>query len=64
MDFIRMVIEGGWVVRDNEEWIQVLKFLEIDQEIKQSKQVLDFFTHVSKVYGFEHDFQEFITLFI
>lgn len=36
MDFIRMVIEGGWIVKDNHEWVQVIDFLEIQDEIRES----------------------------
>lgn len=27
MDFMRIVIEGGWVVQENLEWINILDFL-------------------------------------
>ncbi len=60
MDFIRMVIEGGWVVRDNEEWIQVLRFLEISQEVGKSLQAMEFFRHAAKVYGFDDEFKDYV----
>ncbi len=55
MDFIRIIIEGGWVVQDNLEWIQILEFLEIGEEI-HNRQIRDFFMYVSKVFNFQDTF--------
>ena len=38
MDFLRVIIEGGWVVETGEEWIGVLEFLEIEEEIRRIDQ--------------------------
>ena len=55
MDFIRIIIEGGWVVQDNLEWVQILEFLEIGEELHH-RQIRDFFAYVSKVFNFEDTF--------
>ena len=55
MDFIRIIIEGGWVVQDNLEWIQILEFLEIGEDI-HNRQIRDFFMYVSKVFNFQETF--------
>lgn len=47
MDFIRIIIEGGWVVQDHLEWVQILEFLEVCDDIAQNQQVKEFFTFVS-----------------
>ena len=58
MDFIRVVIEGGWVVESGEEWIGVLQFLEIEEEIRVIDQAKQFFSKVAKSFGFEREFKE------
>lgn len=57
MDFIRIIIDGGWVVQDHLEWVQILEFLEVADEIAHNKQVKEFFTYVSQVFGFEDTFK-------
>jgi len=37
MDFLRVIIKGGWVVKDLKEWIDIFKFLEIEDEIKSNQ---------------------------
>jgi hypothetical protein len=36
MDFIRIIIKGGWVVQDKLEWINIIEFLEVKDEIKNN----------------------------
>jgi hypothetical protein len=58
LDFIRIIIEGGWVVQDELEWMQILDFLDVAHELKESTQLVQFFTQVSNLYGFHHIFQD------
>lgn len=52
MDFIRIIIDGGWVVQDKSEWVLILDFLEIGDEIENDKQAKEFFSYVAKLYDF------------
>ena len=63
MDFLRIIIEGGWVVTDTLEWIHILDFIEIMPELEQNRQVKDFFKHVAKVFDFEEDFKNNFLIF-
>lgn len=47
MDFLRVVIQGGWVIKDQKEWIEIFKFLEIEDEINNNRQCYDFFERAS-----------------
>jgi hypothetical protein len=29
LDFLRIIIKGGWVVQDNLEWVSILDFVEV-----------------------------------
>ncbi|CDW77854.1 UNKNOWN [Stylonychia lemnae] len=55
LDFLRIIIEGGWIVSNNEEWVDIIEFLGIENELETSKQCTDFMTEVSKLFGFEQD---------
>ena len=37
MDFLRIVIEGGWVVKEPQEWLDVFKFLDIEESIRENQ---------------------------
>ena len=34
LEFLRIVIEGGWIVQDQLEWVNILDFLEVSEEIE------------------------------
>jgi len=37
LDFLRIIIEGGWIVSNDEEWIDIIEFLGIENELESSK---------------------------
>ena len=53
LDFLRIIIEGGWIVSNDEEWIDIIEFLGIENELESSKQCSDFMNEVAKLFGFE-----------
>lgn len=63
MDFLKIVIEGGWVVQDQDEWISILEFLEAADEIETSLQTQKFFGHVAELFGFTQLFEQTYLLF-
>ena len=61
LDFLRIIIKGGWVVQDNLEWVSILDFVEVAEEVSSDPQTKAFFMEVARVYGFEEEFlQHFI----
>lgn len=58
MDFLRIVIEGGWVVQAPEEWAEVLEFLKIREGMRDNEQCQQFFQRVAALFGFEEVLQE------
>ncbi len=56
MDFLKIIIEGGWVVQDTMEWISILDFLNVDADLENNPQAMEFFIMVSKIFDFEEDF--------
>eukprot|EP00350_Pseudokeronopsis_sp_OXSARD2_P013117 CAMPEP_0170568456 /NCGR_PEP_ID=MMETSP0211-20121228/81210_1 /TAXON_ID=311385 /ORGANISM="Pseudokeronopsis sp., Strain OXSARD2" /LENGTH=166 /DNA_ID=CAMNT_0010890361 /DNA_START=1705 /DNA_END=2201 /DNA_ORIENTATION=- len=58
MDFLRIIIQGGWVVKDHEEWYQIFDFLGIESHFRENKQVWEFFKFVAQQSNFLEDFLE------
>jgi hypothetical protein len=56
LDFLRIIIKGGWVVQDNLEWVSILNFVEVAEEVSRNPQAKAFFLEVARVYGFEEEF--------
>jgi len=63
MDFLKIIIEGGWVVQDTLEWISILDFLNVDADLDNNPQAKEFFIMVSKIFDFEEDFQQNFLMF-
>lgn len=38
------------------EWISILEFLDVSDEIAKSKQTQDFYTFAAKTFGFEDEY--------
>ena len=60
LDFLRIIIKGGWVVQDNLEWVSILEFVQVAEEVEQAgePQTKAFFREVARVYGFEEEFEQ------
>lgn len=58
LDFLRIIIKGGWVVQDNLEWVSILEFVEVAEEVSREPQTKAFFKEVARVYGFEEEFEQ------
>ena len=58
LDFLRIVIEGGWVVQDKEEWISIIDFVEAGDEIESNPQTQRFFQFAADIYGFSQEFEQ------
>lgn len=58
LDFLRIIIKGGWVVQDNLEWVSIMDFVEVAEEISRNPQTKVFFIEVARVYGFEEEFEQ------
>jgi hypothetical protein len=58
LDFLRIIIKGGWVVQDNLEWVSILEFVEVAEEVYREPQTKAFFKEVARVYGFEEEFEQ------
>lgn len=63
LDFIRIIIEGGWVVGESLEWINILDFLDVMPEIEKSKQTRDFFKQVAFQFDFVQEFKNDFLIF-
>jgi ribosomal protein S9 len=61
LDFLRIIIKGGWVVQDNLEWVSILEFVQVGEEVGRAgeqNQTRAFFREVARVYGFEEEFEQ------
>jgi hypothetical protein len=61
LDFLRIIIKGGWVVQDNLEWVSILEFVQVGEEllvVERADQTRAFFKEVARVYGFEEEFEQ------
>ena len=61
LDFLRIIIKGGWVVQDNLEWVSILEFVQVGEEVgraREHSQTRAFFREVARVYGFEEEFEQ------
>lgn len=37
MDFLKIIIEGGWVISNPSEWFDILDFLELSEDLEKNK---------------------------
>eukprot|EP00347_Sterkiella_histriomuscorum_P004806 403359026 len=58
MEFLRIIIEGGWIVTDPREWIEIIDFLDIEEELQKNHQCSEFMIEVSRLFSFEIELRQ------